>query len=418
MALRNRSGVWHYRFKLDGKEYSGTTDLAATKQNTSKAQDLEQEHLEALRDGRRPTRRIVVRRFIDAAKEFLDWAKMQHRAHPNSYRRIATSFASAKDFFGSEAVSLVEEGRIEAYKVWRVNDHQVRDVTLRHDLHALSKFFGYAVKQRWTRENPIRNVEIPSDADAIRMHILTSDEEKHYFSRATKHWDLHDLGRIMLNQGMRPDEVTALHRNDIDLGHGQLHIRQGKSSAARRTLDLTTESRQILASRMSGNCCGYFLRRGILVITSRGSMGRTIAYAGKLWRLELHSRSSSTISGTPLQRDWLKLVSTSPLSRQFSGTALSESFSDTCIRRLSTNEVLCCDTTRFSESKRIRLKSTGGRIDRGEACPLFVRPGGHSCPIFTHRGRPRTKCRNGAKCCDFRQLREKIGGAGRNRTDA
>jgi integrase len=62
----------------------------------------------------------------------------------------------------------------------------------------------------------------------------------------------------MLNQGMRPDEVTALHRNDIDLDHGQLHIRQGKSSAARRTLDLTTESRQILASRMSGNSLWIF----------------------------------------------------------------------------------------------------------------------------------------------------------------
>src|ERR1700732_2410224 len=258
MTLRNRNGIWNYRFKLDGKEYSGTTDLAATKQNTRRAQDLEQEHLLALRDGRRPTRRIVVRRFIDAAAEFLDWARMEHRAHPNSYRRISTSFASAKEFFGGDAVSLVEEGRIEAYKVWLVNEHGVRDITLRHDLHALSKFFGYAVKQRWTRENPMLNVEIPSDADAIRMHILTPDEEKHYFSRAAKHVDLHDLGRLMLNQGMRPDEVTSLHRNDIDLVRGQLHIRQGKSSAARRTLDLTSESRQILARRMSGNSLWIF----------------------------------------------------------------------------------------------------------------------------------------------------------------
>ena len=135
---------------------------------------------------------------------------------------------------------------------------RVRNITLRHDLHALSKFFGYAVKQRWTRENPMLNVEIPSDADAVRMHILTPDEEKHYFSRAAKHMDLHDLGRLMLNQGMRPDEVTSLHRNDIDLVRGQLHIRQGKSSAARRTLDLTSESRQILALRTSGNSMWIF----------------------------------------------------------------------------------------------------------------------------------------------------------------
>jgi hypothetical protein len=104
----------------------------------------------------------------------------------------------------------------------------------------------------------MRNVEIPSDADAICMHILTSDEGKQYFSRAAKHRDLHDLGRLMLNQGMRPEEVTALHRNDIDLGRGQLRIGEGKSLAARRTLDLTTESRQILAPRVSGNSLSIF----------------------------------------------------------------------------------------------------------------------------------------------------------------
>ena len=63
-------------------------------------------------------------------------------------------------------MSLIDEARLEAYKTWRVNTHQIRDITLRHDLHALSRFFCYAIKQRWTRENPIRKVEIPSDADA------------------------------------------------------------------------------------------------------------------------------------------------------------------------------------------------------------------------------------------------------------
>ncbi len=70
-------------------------------------------------------------------------------------------------------MSLIGEGLIEEYKVWRINKHQVRDITLRHDLHALSKFFGYAIKQRWSRENPVRKVDIPSDAGAVRIHVLT-----------------------------------------------------------------------------------------------------------------------------------------------------------------------------------------------------------------------------------------------------
>ena len=137
---------------------------------------------------RRPSPQIQVREFNDAARSFLEWAKMEYRAHPNSYRRIATSFTSATQFFGSEPVRLVDPGRLEEYKAWRVNDHGIRDITLRHDLHALSKFFGYAVKQRWAMGNPVRHVTIPSDADAIRIHVLTFDEERGVLSACGETW--------------------------------------------------------------------------------------------------------------------------------------------------------------------------------------------------------------------------------------
>lgn len=252
MALRKRGGRWHYRFKLDGKHYGATTGLAATKQNETKAHQVEAECRQALMEGRNPSRKIQVREFGAAAKEFLEWAKGEYRAHPNSYQRIATSFASATEFFGREAVSLIDEGRLEAFKTWRVNKHKIRDVTLRHDLHAISTFFRYAIKQRWTRENPVRNITIPSDAEAVRIHVISADEEKHYFLRAAKNQDLHDLAQLILNQGMRPDEVLGLGREDINLERGQLSIRNGKSPAARRTLDLTSESRRIFARRLEG----------------------------------------------------------------------------------------------------------------------------------------------------------------------
>lgn len=137
--------------------------------------------------------------------------------------------------------------------MWRINEHPVRDISLRHDLHALSKFFGYAIKQRWTRENAVRNVKIPTDADAVRMHIITAAEEKDYFLRTAKNKNLWDLARLMRNQGMRPEEVVSLGKADVDLERGQIHIQRGKSKAARRTLDLTAESRSILARRMEKN---------------------------------------------------------------------------------------------------------------------------------------------------------------------
>ena len=61
--------------------------------------------------------------------------------------------------------------------------------------------------KRWTRENPIRNVSIPSDEDATRIYVISPKEEKHYFKLAAKNQDLWDLGRLMLNQESRPEEL-------------------------------------------------------------------------------------------------------------------------------------------------------------------------------------------------------------------
>ena len=97
-------------------------------------------------------------------------------------------------FFGRKPVSMIDAREIDSYKAYRIREHRVRDITLRHDLHALSTFFAYAVRQHWTRENPVRHVEIPSDKDAVRIHIISSTEEKLYFERAAKYPDLHESG--------------------------------------------------------------------------------------------------------------------------------------------------------------------------------------------------------------------------------
>ncbi len=71
-----------------------------------------------------------------------------------------------------------------------------------------------------------------------------------YFDDAKRFPALHDLGRLMLNQGCRPEEILALQISDIDLERFRLIIRDGKSKAARRQLRLTAESREICARRV------------------------------------------------------------------------------------------------------------------------------------------------------------------------
>lgn len=252
-GLRERNGKWAWRYQLDGREYSETTDLDAVASNVSEALALMVEHRRAIREGR-DLRPLAARKFSDAWAEFLCWAELEHAAHPRTAKRLRDSGRSLLAHFGALMVAHVQPADVERYKAWRSGEHRVRDITLRHDLHALSKFFRWAERMGYGRSNPVASVKIPSGADAVRMHVLTADEERRYFAAAAKlRSSLHDLARLMILQGCRPDELMRLRWSDVDLDAGTLRIERGKSRAARRTIHLCVESRSLLAAGLASS---------------------------------------------------------------------------------------------------------------------------------------------------------------------
>ncbi|MFN0166716.1 MAG: tyrosine-type recombinase/integrase [Bryobacteraceae bacterium] len=279
MGLRNMRGKWQYRFTIAGEKVSFTTDLPATDANREAAEAMEAAHRRKVKDpsfvepvtatdGEARTQaeevaRLVLlkiddgrwarpvhpRTFGEAVGDFLDWCRVEYQAHPNTWLRIRASMRSAEIRFGKQMIPVISAGEIESYKVWRLLTHQVRPVTLKHDLDSLSLFFQWAIKSDFARLNPLEKVSRPSDADAVRQKVLSEAEEKLYFEHASG--DLAKVTRLILLQGMRPEEVVRLRWEDVDLAAGVLHVRQGKTKAAKRTLRLTTESAQILAGQMS-----------------------------------------------------------------------------------------------------------------------------------------------------------------------
>ncbi len=252
MPLREQNGKWHYRFQAAGRKYFGSTDLDATGSNKTKAARKEAQAYRLVTEGKAELLKMEVRSFSEAAAMFLEWADGKHQEHKSTADRIRTSFATLGEFFKGRMVHMMSEGHVDDYASWRRREHQVRDVTIRHDLHALSKFFQYAVKHNWCRDNPVRRAEIPSGAESMRIHVISKAEELPYFDAAKRFPNLHDLARLMLNQGCRPDELMCLPQTAVDLARGQLHIRAGKTAAAKRTLKLTAESKAILARRLDG----------------------------------------------------------------------------------------------------------------------------------------------------------------------
>lgn len=266
MPVRNRGGKWEWRFKVDGHEWSHITDLVATERNKIKAQRLEAEARRLVLEGRGEELSISVQPFTSAAESFEKWAEGEYQEHPNTWKRLRGSMTSAKVFFGKRPLSAVTDGDLEDYKSWRRRTHKVREVTIRHDLHALSLLFQYGMKHQWCKRNPVERIEIPSDREAVRINVLSREQEKAYFDacesfrvektegkrtrEARGAQDLADLHRLMLLQGCRPEELRALQQSDVDLERGQFSV-SGKTPAAKRTLKMRAESRLIFERRMA-----------------------------------------------------------------------------------------------------------------------------------------------------------------------
>jgi integrase len=273
LNVRVRNGRWHYRFHFRGREYSGSTGFAGDDSNRSVAEEVAAGRRRELeRSGPRIQGRTAVvlgggaTLFREAATEFLTWCKdVEYRGKPSTAERLRVSFVSIMDFFKDARMDAINGAAVEAYKAHRLNVHQVLEITVRHDLHALSLFYRkYARKRGLARVNPVEEVTIPSDRDAVREHPITAEEEKAYFKAAralheryAKSFEdaranMADLSRLMLDQGMRPEEALAARVEHFHAAAGTLLIAGGKSRAARRTLHLTKASVEILERRASG----------------------------------------------------------------------------------------------------------------------------------------------------------------------
>jgi integrase len=83
-----------------------------------------------------------------------------------------------------------------------------------------------------------------------QTRVLSYDEQGKYLTAATPF--LRDVATLMLETGMRPEEVYRITQENVNLAGGFLFIPFGKTKAARRRVPLTTTARNVLTRRMAG----------------------------------------------------------------------------------------------------------------------------------------------------------------------
>ncbi len=248
-GIQARDGKLEYRFQVRGKRYYRPTGLEATRRNVSVVNALREQHRNQVLSGRPVVNEKVL--FNEAAEKFLGAAAEEHRAKPATFKRHRTSMTSLSRFFSDTPVAGITAGRIEDFIEWR-RKCEIAEVTIRHDLATLGKFFGYAQRHEWTDGNPVKAVKKPSDRDSRNEFVLSSAQEGAYFSAAAMHVTLHDVGRLMILQGLRPMEALCLRQSDVDLAKQELIVTDSKTRSGIRRLALTQESAVLLGRRMDG----------------------------------------------------------------------------------------------------------------------------------------------------------------------
>ena len=238
MSVFKRGGFYYYEFTFKGRRVKASTRLT----NKQAAVQLEAQRRTELVQGRMTVAAPLFSVFVK--EEFLPWSAAQHQKI-NTRKRYMVSAKSLSRFFGKLSVDEISAADIEHFKVQRVRECSATGVN--RDLAALRFMMNFAKRQRYLTTNPLEGIDFYREGPGM-MRIVSHEEEQRYLDHAPPL--LKDVATLMLQTGMRPEEVFNIRDENVHLQRAYIFVPQGKTPFARRTIPLTTKAAEILSRRM------------------------------------------------------------------------------------------------------------------------------------------------------------------------
>jgi integrase len=253
MALYKRpnSKYWWMKFTFDGELIQQSTKCS-TKRDALQVEAAFRHELALGRIGVEP--KVKAPLFKQAVDDFLVWSKAEHSEQPATYKRYYFSCQALKNYFGAVKVDRISKKSIEDFIVWRSGQKSkktkdfIKRETVNHELTLLKAVFNRLVDAKILRENPARKVK-QLKANDRTFHVISNDEQKLYLLAAPQ--PLQDVAALMLETGMRCNEVYQLRRQDVSLEKGYLKVVKGKTKSSVRRVHLSDEAQKILSYRLN-----------------------------------------------------------------------------------------------------------------------------------------------------------------------
>jgi len=191
-------------------------------------------------------------KFEEHVDKFLAWSKQQHR--PKTRELHETNCDTLLRFFRGCWLDEINQGMVEDFKLARIgearrNAHDgstIAPATVNRALTTLKLLYHYAEKCGYAVLNPTRGVAYLAEGNG-RMRVVSFEEEIKYLAHASQ--PLNDIAQIILDTGLRPEEVFRIRVENLDFVGKTIFNPFGKTKAARRKVTMTETVFEILKAR-------------------------------------------------------------------------------------------------------------------------------------------------------------------------
>ncbi|MGA2754275.1 MAG: tyrosine-type recombinase/integrase [Terracidiphilus sp.] len=261
--LYKRGKVWGYNFRWSIRHADGNVESFRIRQSArthkrKDAEDAENEHKRALRLGEihpndpwpKPAASAPPV-FRELAKEFLQYAKTHTEPGTHTFYDVCLSRLLTFAAIADAPLNRITGDLVSGYARYRREVAGNSVVTVNGDLRTLRRALNLAVEWGRLDRAPVIH-ELPQRNG--RDRVVSFEEEARYLAKASE--NLRDAAILAVDTGMRPNsELFPLKWADVDLTanaecpHGVIHVRQGKTVNAQRSLPLTPRAAEVLGRR-------------------------------------------------------------------------------------------------------------------------------------------------------------------------
>ncbi len=274
MAVFKRGIIYWMDFFFEGKRFQQSTKC----KNKRDAEEVERGYrIQLAKREVGIEEKKTVPLFKEALIIFLEWSKTEHLSKPNTLRRIETACKPLLKFFDNKKLDQISVSDVEDFKRWRIKQKKlapqrklkknkkattnftIKPATVNKEMACLRSMINYFIRNDYLIKNPVSRVKFLRE-DNEQTRVVNREEERLYLIACSQ--PLRDVAQIMIETGMRPEEVCRLEKCNVSLEKNYIFIPYGKTKAARRRIPLSKKAIEVLRLRLI-NTEGDFLFPGM-----------------------------------------------------------------------------------------------------------------------------------------------------------